>query len=171
VELHDDDPRDVARLIIWFYYSTYPAGEKGIMSNRPSVKEMIVIGAAQSGKTPKDDYIRQSSFSSHREQCEHHFRIYLLADKYDIPSLRAYCVDQLRQAIGYDPGVAWMLVDFTESAAEMDIKTDDVKTVVEEVFAKDPQKYIQHERFEARVKNSPDFAWALVKKLVGGGQP
>lgn len=86
VTLHDDDPDYIARLILWFYYESYPLDDNERRDWTPTVTEMMAAGAQQNGNPLANTQpAPQLGYYHHkRETMKPHFAMYLIADKYDV---------------------------------------------------------------------------------------
>ena len=87
VTLHDDDPKNIARLIIWFYYRDYDIHDSRNGFGAPSVSEMLDSGSAQYqaslNKSPSVPP-SQTGLPTRTEMFDVHTEMFIIADKYAV---------------------------------------------------------------------------------------
>ena len=95
ITLHDDEPEMVARMLLCLYTSGYPIQlNKREVSGSPTVAEFMKKGC------PK---FQTDSFKHETNPFLVHSKVYAIADKYDMPGLRALCVAKFKLKLGvYD---------------------------------------------------------------------
>lgn len=93
-----------------------------------------------------------------------HWDMYVLADKYDCPELRSYCVRSIFAQARQKRSSIWHIVHCVTIAS---IPVEEIKQEMMGFFRMHCKEFLGEPRFEELVKVTPELAWVLVKEYVG----
>lgn len=112
--------------------------------------------------------VSASGFSPSQSQALHRLALkldlamYVLADKYGCPALRAYCIAKVMEPLRSHCPDIWLVVDKIE---ELEIDTTDLQNKIRAFFKINCAVFLKDERFKEHVKNDPELAWELIDRL------
>ena len=165
VALHEDNPANVARMITWMYHGGYNYGQHFKAPSNPRVSLDQLLKAASVGEPSPGIDNHFSTIDNTKTRVNVNLRVYLMADKYDCPGLREYCIQKIFPS---DDGSCleqglWPVVDFIKETA---VDTKPLKDRMCVFLSKNLKRYVEDERFEKMTKEIPDLALQIFKELA-----
>ena len=154
------DAADVARMIMFIYWSVYPVSDA--IASRPHVPTITKM--LQRSTKKHDAETVQPHNPDHRlVALETHLRMLELAKKFEIESLSTLAVSNMENCILGSTRLFWRALD---SVAVLTEETDPLACLLRRLAEKHVEDLCHHDRFPALMKVEADFAVKLMRSLA-----
>lgn len=170
--LPDDNPVNIARMILWVYYdrysiyaATYVEGGNECY-NAPSLCGMLKL--ASDGYERLGVRVLDGTKTGDLEYVAGvHLEMYELADKYDIPLLRDEAVRRLDDMM-VPPNesmfkVFWAVEGYAGAAQ---IGCQPLTEMLHKTRMRELSAFCENDRFEEQIKKNGELAWNILKETV-----
>jgi hypothetical protein len=155
-------PNEVARMICWFRYGSYPVHSTQVLHRNASgtLNKFTAAALIYRGHQSDKDDARELSDPSII-----HLRMLRLAGEHLIPDLTTYCLKQIRNYVRRTPTFAWEVQAYRRKHSDVRANKDLLEINANE-FAEHATKFLKDVRFESTAKNDADLAWAVVSQVA-----